>query len=54
MNGTIEPIVTVIGTQCAICTSGLINAGNRISGGWSVIELIGWGIWVGIVAVMVR
>lgn len=45
-NGTIQ---TIIGTQCAICTSGLINAGNK-----GVGEMFGWaGIWIGIVAAIV-
>jgi hypothetical protein len=43
---------TVVGTQCAICTSGLINSGNRIGIG-SFSGLVGWAIWIGIVAVAV-
>lgn len=46
VNGTIQ---TVLGTECAICTSGLINAGNR-----GVGEMFRWaGIWIGIVAAIV-
>jgi hypothetical protein len=44
-----SPIPIVPETQCAICTSGLINAGNKVMG-----EMFGWAtIWIGIIAAIV-
>lgn len=44
-----SPIPVVPETQCAICTSGLINAGNKVMG-----EMFGWAaIWIGIIAAIV-
>ena len=42
-------IETVLATECAICTSGLINSGNRVV----VSEWFGWAVWIGIVTIAI-
>ena len=44
-NSTV-PIVTVLGTECAICTSGLINASAKGGLGSTWIIWILWIAWI--------
>jgi hypothetical protein len=46
-NGS-TPIQPIVGTECAICTAGLINAGRKMGLQW--MQIIGWTVWIGIVA----
>lgn len=41
------PVETVIGTECAICTSGLINSGKRSRGEISVGRVVWWSVCIG-------
>jgi hypothetical protein len=42
------PDQPALGTQCAICTSGLINGVSK-GFGFKLREMVGWGVWIGIV-----
>lgn len=48
VNSSTVVIQPALGTECAICTSGLING---VSKGFGIKfrEMVGWGIWIGIV-----
>jgi hypothetical protein len=48
VNTTTAIIQPVDGTLCAICTSGLINGVSK-GFGFNLREMVGWGVWIGIV-----